>query len=45
MLSNENAAEKLFAEMSQRDGSTYGALIQGLVKVSNISEGVWVLFL
>ena len=33
-FSNENYAEKLFAEMSEKDGGTYGAMIRGLVRVS-----------
>ena len=28
-----NAAEKLFAEMETKDGASYDAMIQGLVKV------------
>lgn len=32
--SKDNLAHKFFAEMEQKDGGTYGALIQGLVKVS-----------
>ena len=32
--SSDNAAEKLFAEMKDRDGSSYDAMIQGLVKVN-----------
>ena len=31
--SSNNAAEKLFAEMETKDGATYDAMIQGLVKV------------
>ena len=34
--SSDNAAEKLFAEMKDRDGGSYDAMIQGLVKVSPV---------
>ena len=33
LTSFDNAAEKLFAEMETKDGSSYDAMIQGLVKV------------
>ena len=32
-LSLNNLAEKFFAEMTEKDGGTYDALIQGLIKV------------
>ena len=30
---SENAAEKMFAEMESKDGGSYDAIIQGLIKV------------
>ena len=32
-FSSDNSAEKLFAEMGTKDGASYDAMIQGLVKV------------
>ena len=36
LLSRNNLAEKLFAEMTEKDGGTYDALIQGLIKVERL---------
>lgn len=33
LCSVDNSATKFFNEMKQKDGSSYGAMIQGLVKV------------
>ena len=33
LFSLENEAEKMFASMTEKDGGTYGAMIQGLAKV------------
>ena len=35
-LSRNNLAEKFFAEMTEKDGGTYDALIQGLIKVEQL---------
>ena len=35
-LSRNNLAEKLFAEMTEKDDGTYDALIQGLIKVEQL---------
>ena len=32
--SSDNSAEQMFAEMEDKDGGSYDAMIQGLVKVS-----------
>ena len=41
--SSKNLAEKLFREdfSEERDGDTYGAMIQGLVKVTEVRECGW----
>ena len=33
MCSSDNAAEEMFVTMETKDGATYDAMIQGLVKV------------
>ena len=36
--SSDNTAEKMFATMETKDGATYDAMIQGLVKVQPSTE-------
>ena len=44
MFRLDNTAEQLFKEMEEKDGATYEALIQGLVKVSPFFSSWDILF-